>query len=113
MDDNRSQYEIAMRNNEWKMLSDNQRKSYERLHHGMVNARRNFELLRDGKLDLSINKIFDDFLDLLDNKDLMSIPAEILMTTRYGVLLNQIKSVLVEMQEKIPKNVQRQLSNSI
>jgi hypothetical protein len=42
-DDTRSEYEISMRNQEWNMLSESQRRSVESLHVALIKSRKEFE----------------------------------------------------------------------
>ena len=104
-DDTRSEYEISMRNQEWNMLSESQRKSVESLHVALIKSKKEFEGLQLGKGLKYKSRIFLDFLTILEKDELKSISPEILMTTKFGYLLTHIKDILVDMPDIIPQDV--------
>lgn len=104
-DDVRSEYEISLRNKEWKMLSENQRQKIDSLHDALVKCKKNFELLKEGKEIENRNEFFLQFLDTLEKDELKRISAEILMTTKFGPILLKILEILKEIKHLIPKDV--------
>lgn len=104
-DDTRSEYEISMRNKEWNMLSDNQRKKIETLHDSLVKCKRNFEALQRGEMMEQRNEFFMEFLETLEKEELKSIAPEILMTTKFGQILMRIVETLKEVKHLIPRDV--------
>ena len=104
-EDSRSEYEISMRNQEWNMLSESQRKCIENLHLDLIKSKREFEGLQLGRGLKHRNKIFLDFLAILEKDELKSISPEILMTTKFGYLLTSIKHILLAIIDITPSDV--------
>jgi hypothetical protein len=94
-----------MRNQEWNMLSESQRKCIENLHLDLIKSKKEFEGLQLGKGLKQRNRIFLDFLAILEKDELKSISPEILMTTKFGYLLTTIKNLLLTIIELIPLDV--------